>query len=322
MSRLSIPRIESVEIKEDYAHFLAEPLEKGFGITVGNAMRRVLLSYLTGAAITHVKIEGVQHELSTIPHVKEDVTELLLNVKAIRLKSITGQPGKLFLEVEGEGQVTAADIKPSADFEIVNPELYLATLDSPEAKLNIEFDVEMGEGYRQAEASPNLPIGVIPVDALFTPVTKVNYSIEPLRVGRDTNRERLHLEVWTDTTLSPSDAVSRAATLLVEQLQPLVTYSKISLVETEAGPARPSIPEELSNKPVDQLNLSVRTMNCLRRGGIVTVGELTNKTERDLLTLRNFGQKSLNEIKDKLAEMGLSLASPQVEQEAKDETQS
>ena len=320
MSRLSIPRIESVEIKENYAHFLAEPLEKGFGMTIGNAMRRVLLSSLTGAAITHVKIEGIQHELSTIPHVKEDVTEFLLNLKGVRIKSLTGQPGKLILEIEGEGQVTAADIKPSADFEIVNPELYLITLDSPEAKLNIEFDVELGEGYRQAESNPNLPIGVIPVDALFTPVTKVNFNVEPLRIGRETNRERLHLEVWTDSTITPSDAISRSAAILVEQLQPLVTYSKVSQVEAEQGPAYPAIPEELSNKPVDQLNLSVRTMNCLRRGGIVTVGELTTKTERDLLTLRNFGQKSLNEIKDKLAELSLALASPQVEEEAKDET--
>lgn len=320
MSRLSVARIETVEIKDNYAHLVAEPLEKGFGITVGNAIRRVLLSYLTGAAISHVKIEGVQHELSTIPHVKEDVTELLLNVKAIRIKSLTGLAGKLTLEVEGEGQVTAADIKPSADFEIVNPELYLATLDSPEAKLNIEFDVELGEGYRQAENTSNLPIGVIPVDAIFTPVTKVNYSVEPVRVGRDTNRERLHLEVWTDSTISPSDAVSRAAAIVVEQIQPLMTYSRISQVVAEPGPAHPSISEELFNKPVDQLNLSVRTMNCLRRGGIVTVGELTVKSERDLLTLRNFGQKSLNEIKDKLVEMGLSLASPQVEQEAKNET--
>jgi DNA-directed RNA polymerase subunit alpha len=320
LSRLSIPRIESVEIKDNYAHFLAEPLEKGFGMTIGNAMRRVLLSSLTGAAITHVKIDGIQHELSTIPHVKEDVTEFLLNLKAVRIKSLTGQSGKLILEIEGEGQVTAADIKPSADFEIVNPELYLITLDSPEAKLNIEFDVELGEGYRQAESNPNLPIGVIPVDALFTPVTKVNFNVEPLRIGRETNRERLHLEVWTDSTITPSDAISRAAAILVEQLQPLVTYSKISQVEAEKGPTQPAIPEELSNKPVDQLNLSVRTMNCLRRGGIVTVGELTTKTERDLLTLRNFGQKSLNEIKDKLAELSLALASPQVEEEAKDET--
>jgi DNA-directed RNA polymerase subunit alpha len=305
-----------VEIKDNYAHFVAEPLEKGFGMTIGNAMRRVLLSSLTGAAITHVKIDGIQHELSTIPHVKEDVTEFLLNVKAVRIKSLTGQPGKLTLEVEGEGQVTAADIKHSADFEIVNPELYLITLDSSEAKVNIEFDVE------QAEANTNLPIGVIPVDALFTPVTKVNYTIEPLRVGRETNRERLHFEVWTDSTTTPSDAISRAAAILVEQLQPLVTYSKISQVVAEQGPAHPTIPEELSNKPVDQLNLSVRTMNCLRRGGIVTVGELTIKTERDLLTLRNFGQKSLNEIKDKLTEMGLTLAPPQVEQEGNNETQS
>ena len=327
MSRLSIPRIESLEINNNYGHFRAEPLEKGFGITIGNAMRRVLLSYLTGAAINRVKIEGIQHELSVLPHVKEDVTEFLLNVKAIRLKSLTGQPAKLTLEVEGEGQVLAADIRPSADFEIVNPELYLATLDSPEAKLFVEFDAELGEGYRQAESSTNLPIGVIPVDAIFTPMLKVNYTVEPLRVGRETNRERLHLEVWTDNTITPSDAISLAAAILVEQLSPMVSYAKISKVAEEQLPSKPAVPEEIYNKPVDQLNLSVRTMNCLRRGGIATVGELTTKSERDLLTLRNFGQKSLNEIKDKLAEMGLKLKEVQVEQEAmeqeeKDETQS
>jgi DNA-directed RNA polymerase subunit alpha len=222
--------------------------------------------------------------------------------------------------VEGEGQVTAGDIKPSADFEIVNPEQYLATLDSAEAKLTVEFDVELGEGFRQAESNANLPIGVIPVDAIYTPVRKVNYNVEPLRVGRETNRERLHLEIWTDDTIAPADALSRAAAVLVEQLAPLVSYSRISKVEAEKGPSQPAIPEEIYNKPVEQLNLSVRTMNCLRRGGIATVGELTTRTERDLLTLRNFGQKSLNEIKDKLTEMGLALKTPQVEQEAKDET--
>ena len=319
MSRLSIPRIETVEKQSDYGHFVIEPLEKGFGITIGNALRRVLLGYLTGAAITTVKIEGIQHELSVIPNVKEDVTEFLLNVKAIRLKSLTGQPGKLSLEVEGEGVVTAGDIKPSADFEIVNPELYLATLDSPEAKLLVEFDVEIGVGYRQAESNPGLPIGVIPVDALFTPIRKVNYTIEPVRVGRDTNRERLHLEVWTDRTIAPAEAISQAASILVEQLGPFVNYVKILKIEGEKGPVQATIPEELYNKPVDQLNLSVRTMNCLRRGGIATVGELTLKTERDLLTLRNFGQKSLNEIKEKLAELGLTLKAP-TEEEAEDET--
>jgi DNA-directed RNA polymerase subunit alpha len=324
LSRLSVPRIEALESNDKYGHFIAEPLEKGFGITIGNAMRRILLSYLTGAAINRVKIESIQHELSTIPHVKEDVTEFLLNVKEIRLRSLTGQPAKMTLEVEGEGQVLAADIKPSVDFEIVNPELYLATLDSAEAKLYVEFDVELGEGYRQAESSTNLPIGVIPVDAIFTPVIKVNYTVEPLRIGRETNRERLHLEVWTDNTITPADAVSQAADILVEQLTPLVSYSKVSKVEEEQAPIQPTISEEIYNKPVDQLNLSVRTMNCLRRGGIITVGELTTKSERDLLTLRNFGQKSLNEIKDKLLEMGLSLKEVQmeqetVEQEAKDE---
>jgi len=299
---------------------VCEPLEKGFGITIGNSIRRVLLGYLTGAAINRVKIEGVQHELSVLPHMKEDITEFLLNVKAVRLKSLTGQTGKILLEVEGEGQITAGDIKPSADFEIVNPEQYLATLDSADAKLNVEFDVELGEGYRPAEANSSLPIGVIPVDAIYSPVRKVNFTVEPLRVGRETNRERLHLEIWTDDTIAPADALSKAGAVLVEQLSPLVSYSRVSKVEAEKGPAQPAIPEEIYNKPVEQLNLSVRTMNCLRRGGISTVGELTTRTERDLLTLRNFGQKSLNEIKDKLIEMGLSLKAPQIEQEAKDET--
>jgi DNA-directed RNA polymerase subunit alpha len=252
LSRLSVPRIESVESNNSYGHFIAEPLEKGFGITIGNAMRRVLLSYLPGAAVTRVKIDGVQHELSTIPCVKEDVTEFLLNVKSLRLKPITGQTAKLVLEAEGEGQIVAADIKPSADFEIVNPELYLATLDSTEAKLNVEFDVEIGEGFRQAESSTNMAIGVIPMDSIFTPVRKVNFTVEPLRVGRETNRERLHLEIWTDNTITPSDAVSKAAALLVEQLSPLVSYAKISQVEEEIIPVKPSIPEEIYNKTVDQ----------------------------------------------------------------------
>ena len=321
MSRLVIPRIESVETRESYGHFIAEPLEKGFGITLGNALRRVLLGYLTGAAITRVKIDGVQHELSTIPHVKEDVTEFLLNVKEIRLKSLTGQPGQLMLDVQGEGQITAADIQGSANFEIVNPETYLATLDSADAKLHVEFEVELGEGYRQAESSSNLPIGVIPVDALFTPIRKVNFTVEPIRIGRDTSRERMHLEVWTDGTISSVDAVSTAAAILVEQLSPMVSYAKVSQTVEEAGPVQLSISEELYNKPVDQLNLSVRTLNCLRRGGINTVGELISKSEKELLSLRNFGQKSMTEIEEKLKELGLTLGT-QVEQGEENETQS
>ena len=184
MSHLAIPKIECIESRDNFGRFLAEPLEKGFGTTLGNALRRVLLGYLPGAAVTRVKIEGIQHEFSPIPYVKEDTIEFLLNVKALRLKPVSGHPGKLILEVEGEGRVCAADIKPSTDFEIANPELYLATLDSPEARLYVELDVELAEGYREAESSDNVPVGTIPVDAIFTPVRKVNFTVEPVHVGR------------------------------------------------------------------------------------------------------------------------------------------
>jgi len=231
LSHLVIPRIKCVESGDNFGSFLAEPLERGFGITLGNALRRVLLGYLPGAAVTRVKIEGIQHEFSTIPYVKEDATEFLLNVKTLRLKPLSGQPGKLTLEVAGEGQVCAADIKPSSDFEIANPELYLATLDSPEARLYVEFDVELGRGYRQAESSDNLPIGTIPLDAIFTPTRKVNFTVEPVHIGRETSHERLSLEVWTDGTISPVDAISQSANILIEQLSPFVDYARVSLIE-------------------------------------------------------------------------------------------
>jgi len=293
---------------------VAEPLEKGFGVTLGNALRRMLLGYLTGAAVTRVKIEGIQHEFSSIPYVKEDATEFLLNVKTLRLKPLSGRPGKLTLEVKREGRVYAADITPSADFEIVNPELYLATLDSSEAKLYVEFDVELGEGYRAAESGDNLPVGVIPLDSIFTPVRKVNFTIELIHIGRETSRERLHLEVWTDGTISPVDALSQSANILVEQLSPFINYAKVSQVEIEKELARLSIPDEQYNKPVKELELSARTMNCLKRGGITTVGELISKGEKGLLSLRNFGQKSKQEIEERLKELGLSLT-PEVEED-------
>jgi DNA-directed RNA polymerase subunit alpha len=313
LSRLAIAKIECVESRENFGRFQAEPLEKGFGITLGNALRRVLLAYLPGAAVTQVKIEGIQHEFSTIPHVKEDTIEFLLNVKALRLKPLSGQPGKLILESEKEGRVLAADIKPSTDFEIVNPDLYLATLDSPEAKLLVEFDVELGEGYREAEISDNLPVGTIPVDAIFTPIRKVNFTVEPTHIGQEVSRERLNLEVWTDGTISPADAISQAATILAEQLAPFVDYARISQIEEEKESIRLSIPEEKYNMPVDQLDLSVRTMNCLRRAGITTVGEIISRGEKELLSLRNFGQKSNQEIEERLNSLGLSLY-PQTEE--------
>ena len=317
MSQLVIPRIKCVESRDNFGSFLAEPLERGFGITLGNALRRVLLSYLPGAAVTRVKIEGIQHEFSTIPYVKEDATEFLLNVKTLRLKPLSGQPGKLTLEMAGEGRVCAADIKPSSDFEITNPELYLATLDSPEARLYVEFDVELGRGYRQAESSDNLPIGTIPLDAIFTPTRKVNFTVEPIHIGQETSRERLSLELWTDGTISPVDAISASANILIEQLAPFVDYARVSRMEVGEELIRLAIPEEQYNIPVEQLDLTVRTMNCLRRAGIATVGEIISRGEKELMKLRNFGQKSKREIEERLNALGLSLT-PQVEEETKE----
>jgi len=310
LSRLIIPKIDCIESEENFGRFTAEPMERGFGVTLGNALRRVLLGYLPGAAVTQVRIEGISHEFTTIPHAKEDVTDFLLNVKAIRIKPLSDQPGKLILDTQGEGQVSAADIKPSTDFEITNPELNLVTLNSPEAKLYVEFDIELGEGYRTAESNDAMPVGTIPVDAIFSPTRKVNFSIKPVHVGRETSHERLVLEVWTDGTTTPVDAISRAAGILAEQLNPFVDYVKVSQMKAEEQLIRLSIPDEKYNMPVEQLDLSVRTMNCLRRGGVATVGELISKKSKDLLQLRNFGQKSFHEIADKLQELGLSL-SPQ-----------
>jgi len=307
LSRLVIPAIECVESSGDFGRFFAEPLEKGMGTTLGNALRRVLLSCLPGAAVTRVKIEGIQHQFSPIPHLKEDVMEFLLNLKELRLKPVFGRPGKLILDVAGEGRVCAADIQPSTDFEIVNPELYLVTLDSPEAKLYAEIDVDLAEGYREAEHSDNLPIGVIPVDAIFSPMRKVNFTVEPTHTGRETSHERLCLEVWTDGTISPVDAISQGAEILVQQLSPFVDYVRLPKEEASEQSLRMAISEEQYNMPVEQLDLSVRTMNCLRRASITTVGELISMGEKELLSLRNFGQKSREEIEERLQSIGLSL---------------
>ena len=318
MSGLIIANIECVESAENFGRFNAEPLEKGFGITLGNSLRRILLGYLPGAAVTRVKVDGVHHEFGVLPYAKEDVLEFLLNVNALRIKPLSGRSGKLTLEAQGEGRVCAADIKPSADFEIVNPELCLATLSASEASLSVEFDVELGVGYRLADSSDNMPVGTIPVDAIFTPIRKINFTVEPTHIGQETSQERLCLEVWTDGTISPVDAVSQGAGILIGQLTPFVDYAEISQMKAEERLIRLSIPDEKYNMPVEQLDLSVRTMNCLRRSSIGTVGELIAKGTKELLKLRNFGQKSYLEIEEKLNTMGLSLT-PQTEPEEDEE---
>jgi DNA-directed RNA polymerase subunit alpha len=315
LSHLVVPKVECIESGDNYGRFLAEPLEKGFGVTLGNSLRRVLLSQLQGAAVTRVKIEGIHHEFSTIDHVREDATEFLLNLKALRLKPVAGIAGRLVLDVEGEGRITAADINPSADFEIANPELYLATMDSPEARLYVEMEIELDSGFREAESTDNLAVGVIPVDAIFSPMKKVNFTVEPIYIGQETSREKLFLEIWTDGTITAQDALSQSAELLEEQLTPFINFLKESPEEIQTEQSSLGIPDELYNMPVEQLNLSVRTMNCLRRGGIATVGELASKEEKDLMALRNFGQKSNREIKERLESLGLSLASSEPEAE-------
>lgn len=314
MSELAVSSIECVESRDDYGRIVAEPLEKGFGVTLGNALRRVLLGKLPGAAVTQVSIEGIQHEFSAIPNVKEDTMEFFLNVKALRIKPLAGRTGKLILEASGEKEVKAADIQPSNDFEIANPELYLATLDSPEARLYAEFEVELGRGYKTAESSDDLPVDVIPLDAIFTPVIKVNYTIEPIHIGRETSLERLNIEVWTDGTISPAGAISQAAEILMEQLKPFADYSRVDTKVEEKEAETTAIPEEKYNMSVEQLDLSVRTMNCLRHASITTIGELVGQGERELLGLRNFGQKSLTELKEKLQAIGVSLSPSGVNQ--------
>jgi DNA-directed RNA polymerase subunit alpha len=315
LAGLLVPKIECTEQAENFGRFTIEPLEKGFGITLGNSLRRVLLGYLSGAAVTQVRIEGVQHEFTVIPNAKEDVMEFLLNVKELRLKALSDRSGMLVLETEKEGPICASDIKPSADFDVINPDLCLITVTNPKARLYIELDVELGTGFRSAEANENTPVGTIPVDAIFTPIRKVNYTVEPTHLGRETSRERLTLDIWTDGTMAPVDAMSRAAEILIEQFTPFVEYIRISQMKAEERAIRLSIPDEKYNMPVEQLDLSVRTMNCLRRSNITTVGELIAKGPKELMKLRNFGQKSYLEIEDRLQAIGLSL-SPKTETEA------
>ncbi len=301
------PLVECVESSERYGRFITEPLERGMGTTLGNALRRVLLGSLPGAAVTWVMIEGVQHEFSTIPNVKEDVSEFLLNVKAIRLRPVTSSDGKLTLEAVGEGRVLAGNITPSADFEVVNPGLHLATLDSPDSRLVMDFNVELDKGYRPAgrqDHGANLPIGMIPVDAIFTPILKVNYAIEPTLAGQLSGYERLTLEVWTDGTISPIEAVGRSAQILTEKLQLFYELAKAPPMVSEAQPGL-SIPPEQYDMPIEQLGLTMRTFNCLKRAKITKIGELLEKGDEELLNIRNFGQKALDEVHQQLKALGL-----------------
>ncbi len=300
------PDVHVLETDDTYGKVAVEPLKRGFGLTIGNPIRRILLSSTNGSAVTWVKIEGVVHQYTAIPGVKEEVMELLLNIKRIRIRSQSDRAGKMRLEVTGEGLVCAGDISTSSDFEIVNPELHLATLDSPTSRLFIEFNVEQGVGYQQAvqhDVSETTPVGVLPVDAIFSPVTKVNFNVEMTRVGQVTDYERLVLEVWTDGTIKPVDAVREAAQNLVEHFFLFSNLTKVIVPGVERSSLEQS--PEIYQTPIDRLELSPRTLNCLKRAHITKLGEVLDMSDDDLLKIRNFGDKSLTELREKLAERGV-----------------
>ncbi len=299
------PKIECQLVSETHGHFIIEPLEPGYGLTVGNALRRVLLSSLPGAAVTSVKIEGVQHEFSTIPYMREDVLEFLLNIKQIRFRYMSSRPDTLRLEVSGEGVIKAGDIRESASFDIVNPELYLATLDGPDAKLIVELNVEVDKGYTTAGSAEGYPIGVLPTDAVFTPIRRVNYDVEKTRVEDRSDYDRLLLDIWTDGTLSPENAVAECARVLSQQFAIFTRLEQpgegpSTLIEEQADASQQH--EEIS---LELLGLSSRTINALRRGGISTTEALLSKSRDELLGLKNFGIKSWNEVQEQLVEAGL-----------------
>jgi len=297
------PSVRKLETSANYGKFDIEPLEPGFGTTLGNTLRRVLLSSLWGAAVTSIQIDGVAHEFTAIPHVKEDVTEVILNLKKLCLKSFTEDPVTLLLDVKGPTEVRASHIQSSSDVEIVNPDVYICTL-AAKGHLRMELNVERGKGYVPAERNKRegQPIGVIPIDAIFSPVEKANFTVEKTRVGQSTDYDRLLIEVWTDGTMSPEQAVSTAASLFTEHLKLFVRF-RDSIEEQEAERrGEKSAQNRLMDTPIEELDLSVRAFNCLKANEIQTVGQLLQKKEEELLALRNFGRKSLDEIKEKLVE--------------------
>jgi len=302
--------IEVVETSEDYGRFIVEPLEQGFGTTMGSAMRRVLLGSLQGTAVTTVKVESVYHEFTSMPHVKEDVTEFLLNVKQIRLRSFSDRPVKMRLEVSGEGEVCAGDIITPPDVEVVNPELHLVYMDSSDARLIVEFGVEHGKGYVPAGHKGELPIGTMPVDAIYTPMRKVNYVVEPTRVRERTDLERLVLEVTTDGTMTPRQAVSQAARIVSDHMRLFLDLERQAVKPDKRGLSAVPISARDYERSIEELDLSVRAYNCLKRSSITKIGQILEMSDEELLAVRNFGQKSLDELKEKLAQRGFVLRAP------------
>jgi DNA-directed RNA polymerase subunit alpha len=305
MTVLDTPQGASIEVRErrdNYAKFVIEPLERGFGITLGNALRRILLSSIPGAAVTYMKIDGVLHEFSTIPGIVEDTIALMLNLKGLPVKLNTDEPKVLTLNVTGPKDITAADFAPDADVEILDPNYHIATLSAKTAKLSMEVGVEKGRGYVTADRQRNVEhmIGLIPLDSIFSPIRKVNFTVDDTRVGQNVDFDRLTIEIETNGSVTPDEALSTAAQIMQEQLDLFVNFTN----EEKPLPAAPTSEWDI---PVETLNLSVRSFNCLKRAGISKVSELLDMSEDEIIKMRNFGKKSLDEIKQVLEERGLSL---------------
>lgn len=310
MLEIEKPKIECVESNDDgsYGKFIIEPLERGYGITLGNSLRRILLSSLPGVAANSIKIEGVLHEFSTIKGVKEDVTEIILNIKCLALKMSGDGPKIIYIDAEGAGEVTAADIKTDGDIEIVNKDLHIATLDS-DGKLYMEIEVNRGRGYvtQNRNKREDMPIGTIPVDSIYTPIKRVNFSVENTRVGQITDYDKLTIEIWTNGTIRPEEAISLSAKILIEHFKLFMTLTDHAddveiMVEKEEDKK-----EKVLEMTIEELDLSVRSYNCLKRAGINTVQELTERSMEDMMKVRNLGKKSLEEVEQKLEALELSL---------------
>ena len=312
MIEIEKPRIECIEAPSDdsYGKFIVEPLERGYGTTLGNSLRRVLLSSLPGTAVTSVKIAGIQHEFSTIPGVKEDVTEIVLNIKGIIMKLHCDGPKTVYIEASGEGEVTAGDIKEDADVEVQNPDLHIATL-GPDGYLSMEMVVDHGRGYVVADKNKGEQqvIGTIPIDSIYSPVLKVNYAVENTRVGNKTDYDKLTIEVWTDKTITPRDAVSLGAKILCDHFTLFTDLSETIGNESTVKEKVETQRDKVLEMTIEELDLSVRSFNCLKRANINTVEDLIGKTQDEMIKVRNLGRKSREEVEHKLAMMGLSLAS-------------
>ncbi len=307
INNLVLPKIESSAMSRKYGRFVIGPLERGFGTTVGNSLRRVLLSSLPGAAITSIRVTDVAHEFAAIPYVREDMMQLILQVKQIRLKLYDTDVARMRLEVHGAGTVTAADLVTPPEVEIINPDLYLFTVDSDEAFLEIEMTVETGRGYSSADERGRLPIGDLPVDAIFSPVVRVSYEVEKTRVGQVANYDLLTLEIWTDGTVRPEEVLAQASQILMQQLRPIAGVSEESLLPIQEEKREETITNEAYDTPIEHLDLSVRVFNSLKRTGITKVGEMLEmlgRGEETMLAIRNFGEKSLDELKSQLRSKG------------------